>query len=173
MLRGERYAGIGPGRAAAVRQRRPPDRTRPLRRLGRLPARRRPRSSPSPDRAAARDAPRAARARSAEKPPHQVPPRVCQEPPHPLARALDLHPHRRGRADQQPRRARPARRRHLPQALPRQPIRPGRAHDRTTPLRLAHPPTPETLAPRLPHRAPQRQHPRRPHPRADPSSRGA
>jgi transposase len=88
------------------------------------------------------------------------------EPPQPLVGALDVHSHRRSRADQQPRRTRPARRRHLPQALTRQPIRAGRAHDRTAALRLAHLPPPETLALRLPDRCLRRQHPRRPDPRA-------
>ena len=114
----------------------------------------------------ASEAPRAARTRRPEKPPDEVSPRLRQEPPQTLARALDLHPHRRRRADQQPRRTRTARRGHLPQALARQPIRAGRAHDRTTALRLAHLPPPETLALRLPHRRLRRQHPRRPHPRA-------
>ena len=53
----------------------------------------------------------------------EVPPPVRPQPPQTLARPLDLHPHRRRRADQQPRRTRPPRRRHLPQALTRQPIR--------------------------------------------------
>jgi hypothetical protein len=61
---------------------------------------------------------------------------------------------------------RPARRRHLPQALPRQPVRAGRAHDRATALRLGHLPPAGTLALRLPHRRPHRQHPRRSHPGA-------
>jgi transposase len=65
----------------------------------------------------------AARTRRPQEPENQVSPAVRQEPAPPLARALDLHPHRRCRADQQPRRTRPPRRRHLPQALPRQPIR--------------------------------------------------
>ena len=81
------------GRTEAVRQRRPPDRTRPLRRLGQLPARRRPGPPPSPDRAAPGQAPQAARARRPQEPADQVPPRVREEPPQPLARALDLHPH--------------------------------------------------------------------------------
>jgi hypothetical protein len=86
---------------------------------------------------------------------------------------VDLHPHRWRRADQQPRRTRPPRRRHLPQALTRQPIRARRTHDRAAPLRLDHLPPPEALALRLPHRRPQRQHPRRPHPRARLIKRGA
>jgi transposase len=72
----------------------------------------------------------------------------------------------------QPRRARPARRSHLSQALARQPIRAGRAHDRTAAHRLDHLPPAETLALRLPRRRPQRRHPRRPHPLARLIKRG-
>ena len=75
---------------------------------------------------------------------------------------LDLHPHPRRRADQQPRRTRPPRRGHPPQALARQSIRTRRAHDRTTPLRLNHLPTPQTVALRLPHPGHHRPRPRRP-----------
>ena len=106
----------------------------------------------------------AARARGAQEHQDEVPPQVRQQPAQALAGALDLHPHRRRRADQQPRRTRPPRRRHLPQTLPRQPIRTRRAHHRTTALRLDHLPPPTALALRLPHRRPHRQHPRRPHP---------
>jgi transposase len=77
-------------------------------------------------------------------------------------RALDLHPHRRRRADQQPRRTRPPRRRHLPQALTRQPIRSRRTHHRTTPLSLRHLPPPETVALQLPQPGHRRPRPRRP-----------
>jgi transposase len=66
---------------------------------------------------------------------------------------------RRG-TDQQPRRARPARRRHLPQALAGQPIRAGRAHHRTAALRLGHLPAAEALSVRLSQRRAQRPHPR-------------
>ena len=96
--------------------------------------------------------------------PQPLHPHHQQQPAQALARALDLRRHRRRRADQQPRRTRPPRRRHLPQALTRQPVRPRRTHHRTAPLRLDHLPPPETLALRLPHPRPQRQRPRRPDP---------
>ena len=103
-----------------------------------------------------------ARARRPQEPAHQVPPRLRQEPPQALARPLDLHPHRRRRADQQPRRTRPPRRRHLPQTLTRQPVRTRRTHDRTTPLRLNHLPAPQAVPLRLPQPSPRRPRPRRP-----------
>ncbi|HEY2936634.1 MAG TPA: transposase, partial [Gaiellaceae bacterium] len=131
-------------------------------RLGRLPTRWRPGPPQRRDRAAASTAPHAARTRGADKRAHQVPPAVREEPPQPLAGALDLHPHRRGRADQQPRRTRPPRRRHLPQALTRQPIRTRRAHHRTTPLRLGHLQAAPPVALRLPEPSPHRPRPRRP-----------
>ena len=56
----------------------------------------------------------------------------------------------------------PARRSHLPQTLTRQPIRTRRTHHRTTPLRLHHMLTPETIALRLPHPGPDRPRPPRP-----------
>jgi hypothetical protein len=62
----------------------------------------------------------------------------------------------------QGRRTRPPRRRHLPRALTRQPIRPRRTHHRTTPLRLGHLQAPETVALRLPHPGHRRPRPRRP-----------
>ncbi len=96
---------------------------------------------------------------------HQVPPPVRPQPPQTLARPLDLQPHRRRRADQQPRRTRPPRRRHPPQALARHPIRTRRTQPRTAPLRLDHLPTPQAIALRLPHRSHHRPRPRRPHPR--------
>ena len=46
-----------------------------------------------------------------------------EQPAQGLARALDLHHHRRGRADQQPRRARAPRPRHPPKSLARHPKR--------------------------------------------------
>jgi hypothetical protein len=52
--------------------------------------------------------------------------------------------------------------RHLPQALTRQPIRPRRAHDRTTPLNLRHLPTPQAISLRLPHAGHHGPRPRRP-----------
>jgi len=63
--------------------------------------------------------------------------------------ALWTFTHTDGVEPTNPRRTRPPRRRHLPQALTRQPIRPRRTHHRTTPLRLRHLPTPETVALRL------------------------
>ena len=60
--------------------------------------------------------------------PLQTQPRPRPQPAQSLARALDLRRPARRDADQQPRRTRPARRRHLPQALPRQPIRARRTH---------------------------------------------
>ena len=56
-----------------------------------------------------------------QEPALQVLPRHRAQPAQSLARALDVRPPPRRRADQQPRRTRAARRRHLPQALPRQP----------------------------------------------------
>ena len=91
---------------------------------------------------------------------------VRQQPAQALAGPVDLHPPRRRRADQQPRRARPTRRRHLPQALARQSIRAGRAHRRAAPVSLTHLPPPETLSLRLSHRRPHRQDSRRSHPPA-------
>ena len=132
---------------------------------------RRSRATTSTDGATASNASRAARTRSPQEHKDEVPPAVRQEPAQALARALDLHRHRRRRADQQSRRTRPARRRHLPQALTRQPIRTRRTHDRAAPLRLDHLPPPAPLALRLPHRRPQRQHPRRPHPPRSPERR--
>ena len=76
--------------------------------------------------------PRAAARAQADHPPlrrkepaQQVLPRHGAQPAQSLARALDVRHRTRRAADQQPRRTRPARRRHLPQALPRQPIRAG------------------------------------------------
>jgi transposase len=100
-----------------------------------------------------------------QEPANEVPPALRQEPPQALARALDVQPHRRRRADEQPRRTRPPRRRHLPQALTRQPIRAGGTHHRTTPLRLGHLPTPKRITLRLPHPGHHRQRPRRPNTR--------
>jgi transposase len=64
----------------------------------------------------------------------------------------------------EPRRTRPPRPGHLPQALTRNPIRTRRTHNRTTPLRLGHLPTPQTIALRLPHPRAHRPRPRRPNP---------
>ena len=52
----------------------------------------------------------------------QALPDLREQPAHALARSLDPRHRPRGRADQQPRRARPARGGHLPQALPGQPV---------------------------------------------------
>ena len=96
------------------------------------------------------------------KPEDEIPPAVRAQPAQALARPLDLQPHRRRRADQQPRRTGPPRRRHLPQALTRHPIRTRRTQPRTTPLGLDHLPPTKTIAPRLPHRSHDRPRPRRP-----------
>src|SRR5262249_19542384 len=71
------------------------------------------------DRAAPDQAPHPARARLAQEHQDQVPPTVRTQPAQTPACPLHLHPHQRSRADQQPRRTRPPRRRHLPQALTR------------------------------------------------------
>ena len=62
--------------------------------------------------------------------------RACPQPAQGVACALDLHRDRRRRADQQPRRARPQGRGHLPETVAREPVRPGRAHDRASALGL-------------------------------------
>jgi hypothetical protein len=67
-----------------------------------------------------------------------------------LARAVDLRYSRRRGAHQQPRRACIARRRHLPQALSRQPIRGGRTTHRVPALSLDHLPPTTPLNVRLP-----------------------
>jgi hypothetical protein len=96
-----------------------------------------------------------------------LPPIVRQQPAEDLARALDLHDRPRRRANQQRGRARPPRRRHLPQALLRQPVRTRRTNDRTAPLRLPNMPAPTPLPLRLPHRPAHRENPRRPRPAPD------
>ena len=92
-------------------------------------------------------------------------PGAREEPAQALAGALDVRPRRRCRADQQRRRARPSRRRDLPQALPRQPLPGRRTHDRATSLgrsdcRL------QRRSLYLPQRRAHRQSTRRPRPRA-------
>ena len=67
----------------------------------------------------------------------------------------------RDRADQQPRRTRPARRGHLPQAQPRHPIRRRRAAHRAALIGPHHLPTATPTAARLPHRRLRRPLPRR------------
>jgi hypothetical protein len=89
-------------------------------------------------------------------------PRAREEPVEALAGALDVRRHRRCRADQQRRRARPARGRHLPEALTRQPLPGRRTHDRTAALGRPDLPATAPLALRLPRRRPHRQNPRRP-----------
>jgi Transposase IS66 family/Family of unknown function (DUF6444) len=64
---------------------------------------------------------RATRAGVCEEGAQSLAPAVRQQPAQGLARALDLHHHRRGRADQQPRRARTPRPGHPPQSLARHP----------------------------------------------------
>jgi transposase len=65
------------------------------------------------------------------------------------------------------RRARPARRSHLPQALLPQPLARWRAHDRTTALRRSNLPATAPLALRVPRRRPHRQSARRSRPVAN------
>jgi hypothetical protein len=89
---------------------------------------------------------------------------LAPQPAQSLARPLDLHQPCRRDPDQQPRRTRPQGRRHLPQALPRQPIPTRRAQNRTPPLSLHHLPPPTTIAVRLPRRTPRQPRPRRPAP---------
>src|SRR6266699_1685445 len=91
-----------------------------------------------------------------------------QEPAEALARALDVRRRARRRADQQCRRAWPARRRHLPQALTRQPLARRRTHDRTAALGRPDLPAATPLALRLPLRRTDGQSARRPAPRPSP-----
>ena len=79
-----------------------------------------------------------------------------------LARTLDVRQPPRRDTDQQPRRALATQRRHLPQALPGQPIRERRATHRAPPLRAHHLPTTTPLPVRLPHRHAHSPRPRRP-----------
>jgi transposase len=71
---------------------------------------------PDPDQATT-----AARRCLAEEPAQSLAPTVREQPAQSLARALDLHPDRRDRAHQQPRRARTPRTGHPPKALTRHP----------------------------------------------------
>jgi DNA primase len=68
-----------------------------------------------------------------------------------------------GRADQQPRRARTPLSGHLPQALPRHPVRGRRTPHPAAPLRAHDLPAARTLPLRLPHRRAHSPRPRRPH----------
>jgi hypothetical protein len=88
-------------------------------------------------------------------------PRHGTQPPEGLARTMDLRRPQRRSADQQPRRALPPRRRHLPQALPRQPIRARRTTHRAAALSLNHLPPTTPLAVRLPHQTARHPRPRR------------
>ena len=90
----------------------------------------------------------------------------AMQPPHDLARTLDLHHHHRRRADQQPRRTRPPRPGHPPKTLARHPKQQRRALRRTRPVRRRDPPPTKPLTVRLPARPPRRAQPRRPPPRA-------
>ena len=72
------------------------------------------------------------------KPAHPLALAVREQPAQDLASAVDLHHHRRGPADQQPRRTRAPRARHPPQTLPRHPLRPRRTPRRTRPLCRRH-----------------------------------
>src|SRR5439155_15551058 len=83
--------------------------------------------------------------------------RAREEPLEALASTLDIRRRPRRRADQQRRRTRPARRRHLQQALPRQPLTRRRTHDRTTALRRPNLPIATPLALRLPRRRAHRK----------------
>jgi hypothetical protein len=74
--------------------------------------------------------------------------------------------------DQQSRRARAARRRDLPQALPRQPVGGRRAAHRPTAISAHHLPAAGPFAVRLPHRRRRRPRPRRPCPNAELSLTG-
>ena len=103
---------------------------------------------------------------SPKKPTHPLAPAVRQQPAQGLARALDLHHHRRGRADQQPRRTRAPRTGHPPKTLARHPKRRRRAVRRTRPLRRGHLPPATPLAVHLPQRTHRHSQPRRPVPRA-------
>jgi transposase len=73
-----------------------------------------------------------------------------------LADAMDLRQTRRRAPDQQPRRTRAARRRHLPQTLARGPVQRRRTTRRTAALGAHHLPTPTPQPARLPHRHPHR-----------------
>ncbi len=99
--------------------------------------------------------------------PLQVHARDGSQPAQGLAGAMDLRRAPRDRADQQPRRTRATRRGHLPQAVARHPVRPGRAAHRTAALDPHHLPPAAPPAARLPHRRLRRPLPRRP--RAAPS----
>ena len=76
----------------------------------------------------------AARERHTEEVPQSLAPPVREQPAQDLARALDLHPDRRDRTDQQPRRARAPRTRDPPQTLARHPKPERRAIRRTRAL---------------------------------------
>ena len=73
------------------------------------------------DRADPNRAPATAPRRQPQEPPHPLAPAVRQQPAQGLARTLDLHHHRRGRADQQPRRTRAPGTGHPPKNLARYP----------------------------------------------------
>ena len=91
---------------------------------------------------------------------------VREQPAQGVAGALDVR-HRRGRrTDQQPRRTRPPRPGHSPQALPRHQQQSRRTLRRTRSIRRDHLPPAEPLALRLPPRTTRRSQPRRPFPRA-------
>jgi hypothetical protein len=95
--------------------------------------------------------------------PQQALPQDSQKPPESLARPVDLRLTRRGRANQQPRRARATQRRHLPQALPRQPIQGWQAPHRPAALGAYHLPATAPLTIRLPEQRHRHPHPQRPH----------
>jgi transposase len=97
---------------------------------------------------------------------HPPPPTVRQQPAQGLARAVDLRHGRRGRAHQQPGRARASRPGHPPQTLPRHPQQRRRTIRRTRPVRRGDLPPAQPLTVRLPTRTDHRPHPRRPIPGA-------
>src|SRR5215217_6142341 len=114
-----------------------------------------------PDRTAS-----AARSRQPEEQAHALAPALCQQPAQGLARAIDLHHHRRGRADQQPRRARAASAGHPPKSLARHPKPRRRAIRRTRALGRRHLPPAKPLVLHLSQRPNYRAQPRRSIPRA-------
>ena len=117
----------------------------------------------APTQAELRDTGRRSRTQDPEE---HVPPRLRQQPPQDLARALDVRRRRRRPANEQRGRTITPRTRHPPQALPRHPQPRRRTLHRTRPLRLGHLPPPTPLPLHLPHPATHRPSTRRPTPHA-------
>ena len=139
-----------PGRAEDLRRDRPGAHGPSVRRVARLPAG--PSRPQAPGRRAGADpdqAMSATRQRQPQEHPHTLAPWVRQEPAEDLARALDLHDRRRGRADQQPRRASAPLTSHPQKNLARYPKRKRRAIRRTA-LSPPRPADSNTLAVHLP-----------------------